>query len=118
MTMIGTGFQIEDLLNGKVNKNNFQIDYLPMFKMLDNLDRKLDQQGGLSSLSHEEVWKRVYDFATISVSLDKADMQTRIDNLNEQNLKWFTKADSLELEVNQLKAKVLELQSQLSEQNS
>jgi hypothetical protein len=103
---IGKGFRIEDLLNGKINKENFNIDYLPMWQMLDNLDKKL--QGGLSSLSHEDIWKRIYDFAIISVSLDKADMQTRIDNLTEQNIKWFSQADALQAENEKLKQQLQE----------
>ena len=98
-------FRIDDLLNGKINRNDFQIDYLPMLKMLDETDRRLAAQGGLASLKTEDIWKRIYDYGVITVSLDKADMQTRIDELNAQNLKWYTRADQLELELNILKEK-------------
>lgn len=111
-------FKIEDLLKGKISRDQFQIDYLPMYKMLDELDRKLANQGGLSSLASEEIWKRIYDFGIIGVSLDKADMETRIDQLNEQNLKWYTKADTLELELNSLRAEYerIKLSTQANEE--
>ena len=101
-------FRTEDLLNGKLNKNQFQIDYTPMWWFLDQQDRKVP--GGLKSLELKRVFEGIYEFATIQVSLDKAEMQTRIDNLNEQNLKWFTRADQLEGELNLLKNKLQELQ--------
>jgi len=106
-------FRIDDLLNGKINRNDFQIDYLPMLKMLDETDRRLAAQGGLASLKTEDIWKRIYDYGVITVSLDKADMQTRIDELNAQNLKYFVKADTLELENTQLKQRILELEERL-----
>lgn len=103
-------FRIDDLLNGKINRNDFQIDYLPMLKMLDETDRRLAAQGGLASLKTEDIWKRIYDYGVITVSLDKSDMQTRIDELNAANLKWYTRADELEAENTQLKARIAELE--------
>ena len=104
-----TGFKIEDLIDGKLAKNKFQVDYLPMWQFLDNMDRKIE--GGLKTLALEKVFEGIYEFATIQVSLDKADTQVRIDNLNEQNLKWHMKAMDLEAQVEQLKLKLLENQT-------
>ena len=101
-------FSIEALLNPnklKELKSQFQIDYTPMWHFLDNMERKV---GGFQNIEMKKILEAVYEFATISVSLDKADMQTRIDDLNAGNLKWFTKATDLELEVNQLKQKLQE----------
>lgn len=104
-------FRIDDLLKGKLSRENFQIDYLPMFKMLDDTDRKLANKGGLAGMKAEDIWKRIYDFGVISVSLEKADFQTRIDELNAANLKWFTRADELEAENTQLKARIVALEA-------
>lgn len=101
-----TNFSVEQLLNGKLNKEQFKVDFTPMWHYLDNLERKI---GGFDKVTMKEILESVYEFAIISVSLDKADMTTRIDNLNEQNLKWFQKADNLELELNNLKAAYEEL---------
>lgn len=104
-------FSIEALLNpDKVDqlKSQFVIDYQPMWHFLDNMERKV---GGFNKVTMKEILEAVYEFATISVSLDKADMQTRIDNLNAQNLKWFTKADNLEAENVRLKQLLQEKQS-------
>lgn len=101
-----TGFKIQDLLDGKLAKNQFQIDYLPMWQFLENMDRKV--VGGLATLKMEKLFEGIYEFATIQVSLDKADMQTRIDSLNENNLKWHTKAMDLEAQVEQLKIRLQE----------
>lgn len=103
-------FLKQDLFKGKLEKGQFQIDYLPMWRFLDSQDRKVP--GGLKSLELKRVFEGIYEFAIIQVSLDKAEMQTRIDNLNEQNLKWFTKADQLEGELNLLKNKLQELQAE------
>lgn len=97
-------FKLEDLTKGKIANNKFQVDYLPMWQFLDNMDRKIP--GGLKSLQLEKVFEGIYEFATIQVSLDKADMQARIDNLNTQNLKWFSKADTLEAENTVLKQRL------------
>ena len=103
-------FKLEDLTKGKIVNNNFQVDYLPMWQFLDNMDRKIP--GGLKSLQLEKVFEGIYEFATIQVSLDKADMQTRIDNLNTQNLKWFTKADTLEAENATLKQRLAQYEQE------
>jgi hypothetical protein len=104
-----TGFKIEDLVDGKLAKNSFQVDYLPMWQFLDNMDRKIE--GGLKTLPLEKVLEGVYEYATIQVSLDKADTQVRIDHLNEANLKWHTRTMDLEAQVEQLKISLLESQS-------
>jgi hypothetical protein len=110
-------FSVEALLDPrKVQqlKNQFDIDYLPMWHFLDNLERKT--QGFRVGADGKEmgtgkIFEAIYEYAIISVSLDKADMQTRIDNLNEQNLKWYTKADQLEAENARLKLLLQEKQS-------
>lgn len=101
-------FRIEELVNGKLAKGQFQVDYLPMWQFLDNMDRKL---GGLDKVPLKDIFEGIYEFATIQVSLDKADMQSRIDNLNEANLKWFTKASNLEQELEILKTNLLKKQT-------
>jgi len=103
-----TNFSVEQLLNGKLNKNQFKVDFNPMWHFLDNMERKV---GGFKNIDMKQVLEAVYEFATISVSLDKADMTTRIDSLNEANLKWFTKATDLEKEVEILRLKLQESQS-------
>lgn len=115
-------FSIEALLNpDKVQqlKSQFEIDYHPMWHFLDNLERKT--QGfkvgpNGKEMTTGQIFEAIYEYAIISVSLDKADMQTRIDNLNEQNLKWFTKADSLEAE--NVRLKLLLQEKQPSNENS
>lgn len=105
-----TNFSVEDLLdpNKKINKNNFKIDYLPMWKFLDGWERKV---GGFQNVAMKDIFEGIYEYAIISVSLDKADSQTRIDFLTEQNIKWCTKATDLEAQVEQLKIKLQENQS-------
>lgn len=107
ITKANTGFTVDQLLNGKLKKEDFQINYLPMWSMLDTLETKI--KGGLASMPMEDVLKRVYEFAVISISLDKSDMQTRIDQLNEKNLIWHMKAMDLEAENTLLKERIVEL---------
>lgn len=102
-----TSFKIEDLVMGKLAKQKFQVDFLPMWKFLDGWERKA---GGFDKVPMKDIFEGIYEYALISVSLDKADTQTRIDNLNEQNLKWYTKADTLEAENTRLKARIAELE--------
>lgn len=102
-------FRIEDLLNGKISKENFQISYLGMYKMLDELERKHDRIK--VPLTNKIIWEAIYDFGVITTGLEKADFQTRIDDLNEQNLKWFTKADTLDTENRYLKNQLAELKA-------
>lgn len=104
-------FSVEALLDSKKLKeikNQFQIDYTPLWHYLDNMERKV---GGFDKIPMKQVLEAVFEFATIQVSLDKADMQTRIDTLNEQNLKWHTRAMDLEKEVEILKQKLQENQT-------
>ena len=102
------GFKIEDLALGKMDKQQFKVDYLPMWRMLDEWDRKLD--GKLDQQTNKDIFERIYEFAIVSSGLDKADNAARIENLNKENLKWFTEAESLRLEVNTLRQKLLENQ--------
>jgi hypothetical protein len=109
-------FSVEALLDpAKVQqlKSQFEIDYHPMWHFLDNLERKT--QGfkvgpNGKEMTTGQIFEAIYEYAVISVSLDKADMQTRIDNLNEQNLKWFTAADNLQAENILLKQRIIELE--------
>jgi hypothetical protein len=103
-----TGFTVDQLLQGKLAKNQFKIDYLPMWKFLDGWERKA---GGFDKVPMKDIFEGIYEYATVAISLDKSDMQTRIDNLNEQNLKWCTKALDLEKQVELLKQKLLEKQT-------
>ena len=103
-----TNFSVEDLVTGKLAKASFKVDYLPMWKFLDGWERKV--QGGFKNVAMKDIFEGIYEFAVISVGLDKADMQTRIDNLNGQNLKWHTKAMDLEAQVEQLKIRLQENQ--------
>lgn len=99
-------FSVEALLDPKKLqevKNQFQVDYTPMWHFLDNMERKV---GGFDKIPLKQVLEAVFEFATIQVSLDKADMQTRIDSLNDNNLKWHTRAMDLEKELETLKQKL------------
>lgn len=108
-----TGFSVEQLLNGSMAKNEFKVDFLPMWHYLDNLERKTNgfKEANGEPLPMSKIFEAIYEFGIISVGLEKADMQTRIDNLNEQNLKWFNKANALELEVKNLRQLLQEKQS-------
>lgn len=110
-----TNFSVEDLLSGKLAKDQFKVDFLPMWHYLDNFERKTngfkDAQG--QPLPMAKILEAVYEFGTISVGLEKADMTSRIDNLNEQNLRWFSKAQDLEKENERLKERLHELEKRL-----
>lgn len=108
ITKANTNFSIEQLLTGDLAKHKFKVDFLPMWKFLDGWERKV---GGFDKIAMKDIFEGIYEFATISVGLDKNDMQVRIDNLNEQNLKWCTKALALEQELEILKQKFQEKQS-------
>ena len=103
------GFKIEDLALGKMAKHNFNIDYQPMWKMLDDWERKAPN--GFKNIEMKSIFERIYEYAIVTSGLDKADNIVRVDNLNRENLKWFTKAEALELELNVLKQKLQEKQS-------
>lgn len=103
------GFKIEDLALGKMAKHNFNIDYQPMWKMLDEWERKTP--GGFKNVEMKAIFERIYEYAIVSSGLDKADNIVRVDNLNKENLKWFTKAMDLEKENELLKQKLQEKQS-------
>lgn len=101
-------FKLDDLL--KTNKT-FQVDKNPMWLFLENMDRKLAEKGGLSNVPIKEVLEAVYEYGVITVGLDKADLEQRLENLTEQNIKWFTKASDLEKENERLKQLLQEKQS-------
>lgn len=107
-----SNFSVEDLVTGKLAKQNFKIDYLPMWKFLDGWERK--DPKAFKNMDMKTIFEGIYEYAVISVSLDKSDMTTRIDQLNEQNLRWFTRADSLEIENTKLKEQINELQSKIN----
>ena len=103
------GFKIEDLAMGKMDKQQFQVDYLPLWKMLDEWERKLPN--GFKETPMKAIFERIYEYAIVSSGIDKADNAARIQTLNEANLKWHTKAMDLEKENEYLKQKLLEKQS-------
>lgn len=105
---MNTGFSVEQLLTGKLNKEQFQVNFLPMWQFLDNWERKV---GGFDKVAMKDIFEGIYEYATISVSLDKADMQTRIDNLNEKNLEIFIKCENLLKENELLKQRLQEKQT-------
>lgn len=102
------GFKIENLALGKMDKQQFQVDYMPMWKMLDEWERKLPN--GFKDTPMKAIFERIYEYAIVSSGLDKADNATRVENLNKENLKWFVKAESLEKENALLRQKLLENQ--------
>lgn len=106
------GFSIEQLLNGSMAKNQFKVDYLPLWHFIDNMERKTQgfKNPDGSDMQMGKVIEAAYEFGVISTGLEKADMTTRIDNLNEQNLRWFNKANALELENKALKERISELE--------
>ena len=106
------GFSVEQLLNGNLAKNQFKVDFLPMWHYLDNMERKTNGFKDVNGepLPMSKIFEALYEFGVISTGLEKADMTTRIDNLNEQNLRWFNKANALELENKVLKERISELE--------
>lgn len=100
----------------KMKVSDFLTDYNPLWHMLETLHDKILKSGekrGLQALTQEEIWKRVYEFGVVSQGLEKADMQERINYLNEQNVKWFSRADSLEAEVTLCRKRIQELEALL-----
>lgn len=102
------GFKIEDLAMGKMDKQQFQVDYMPMWRMLDEWERKLPN--GFKDVPMKAIFERIYEYAIVTSGLDRADNLVRVENLNKQNLLWFTKADTLEAENSRLKERILELE--------
>lgn len=103
------GFKIEDLAMGKMDKQQFQVDYMPMWKMLDEWERKLPN--GFKETPMKAIFERIYEYAIVSSGLDKADNAARVEKLNSENLKWFVKSEALEKENALLKQKLLENQT-------
>lgn len=101
-------FKIEDLAMGKMDRQQFQIDYQPMWKMLDEWERKI---GGFNKTPMKDIFERIYEYAIVSSGLDRVDNATRIENLNKENLKWYVKAMDLEKENEYLKQKLQEKQA-------
>lgn len=101
-------FSVEQLLTGNLAKNQFKVDYLPMWQFLDNWERKA---GGFDNVSMKDIFEGIYEFGVITVSLDKADMQGRIDYLNQKNLEIFIKCENLLKENEVLKTKLQESQT-------
>ncbi len=100
-------FKLEDLLQGG---KKLQVDYNPLWMFLENMDRKLADRGGLSGVPLKEVIEAVYEYGVITIGMDKADLEQRIENLTEQNIVWFTKSDLLQKEVDFLKQRIKELE--------
>ncbi len=92
-------------VNGQVHvADQYQIPYKAFEKYINGIDPK--QMKAMSAL---DLMRKSFEFGYMYVELDKEDMLGRIANLNEQNLKWFTKADTLEQECNLLKEKILRI---------
>ena len=75
-----------------------QVDFKPMYVMLENLDNRIKQSGdvrGIMSLTREKVWQAIYEFAVIAIEFDKADCMQRIETLNAKNLEMFIKNENL-----------------------
>lgn len=75
-----------------------QVDFKPMYVMLENLDKRIKQSGdvrGIMSLSRDKVWQAIYEFAVIAIEFDKADCMQRIETLNAKNLEMFIKNENL-----------------------
>ena len=75
-----------------------QVDFKPMYVMLENLDKRIKQSGdvrGIMSLTREKVWQAIYEFAVIAIEFDKADCMQRIETLNAKNLEMFIKNENL-----------------------
>lgn len=100
------GFKIEDLAMGKMDKQQFQVDYMPMWKMLDEWERKLPN--GFKNVEMKSIFERIYEYAIVSSGLDKVDNATRVEKLNSENLKWFIKSEALEKENEYLKQRLQE----------
>ena len=79
----------------------YNIPYHALEKYLNGIDPK--QMKNMSAL---DMCRKVFEFGFMYAALDKEDLLGRIANLNEQNLKWFTKADALEAECIQLRKQV------------
>ena len=102
------GFKIEDLALGKMDKQQFQIDYMPMWKMLDEWERKTPN--GFKNVEMKAIFERIYEYAIVSSGIDKADSAHRVERLNSENLKWFVKSEALEKENTLLRQKLQEKQ--------
>lgn len=97
-------------IGGQVHMaSKYQIPYDALEKYINGLDPK-----AMKNMSAMDLVRKSFEFGYMYAALDKEDMQTRIDNLNAQNLKWFTKADKLEAECTELK-KRLERNSEVKE---
>ena len=81
------------------------VDFRPMYIMLENLDRKIKNTGdvrGIMALSRGKVWEQIYEFAVISIEFDKTDCMQRIETLNAKNLELFTKCENLTIQIEEL----------------
>lgn len=92
-----------EINNKIVTEKSYQVPFEMLYRFIDNLGPKIKQMSDL------DVLKKAFEFGYMLVALDKEDMETRIANLNEQNLKWFTKADALEAEVVKLRTQLEKL---------
>ena len=87
------------------------IDATPALAPLPVERASARKAGGFDKVPMKDIFEGIYEYATISVSLDKADMTTRIDNLNEKNLEIFIKCENLLKENELLKQRLQEKQT-------
>lgn len=85
------------------------INFTPMWKMLDDFDRKIAPMGGINNVPLKTVFERIYEYGVISIGLQKADMQGRIDDLNAKNLELFIQTENLQRENIALKMELADL---------
>jgi len=94
-------------INGQTHvAKQYQIPYDAFEKYINGLDPKK-----MKMMSALDLMRKSFEFGYIYVALDKEDMNSRIANLTEQNLKWFKKADALEAECIALRKQLQELKT-------
>jgi hypothetical protein len=82
----------------------YQIPYDKFEQYLNGIDPKK-----MKLMSALDVARKCFEFGFMYNTLDLEDYKARVVYLNEQNLKWFNRADSQEKELVKLRLKLAEL---------
>lgn len=84
--------------------SQYQIPYEKFEAYINGIDPK-----AMKMMSALDMMRKSFEFGYMLVALDREDMMGRIANLNEQNLKWFKKADEMEAECTVLRKRLAEI---------
>ena len=90
------------------SNNQYQIPYDKFEKYLNGIDPKK-----MKLMSALDVARKCFEFGFMYNSLDLEDYKARVVNLNEQNLKWFNKAEALEAELVKTRTELEKLKGSL-----